>query len=63
MNNEDKQERDRAKLAQQVAELVEFLPMRIDIERFTAKVTRARFLALVAEGFTPEQALELCKKP
>lgn len=59
--NEDKQERERAKLAQQIAELSEFLPMRCDLERFNAKVTRVRFVALIAEGFTPEQALELCK--
>ena len=59
--NEDKQERERAALAQQVRELAEFLPMRLDLERFNAKVTRAKFLFLVAEGFTEEQALKLCK--
>ncbi len=61
--NADKQERDRAKLAQQVAELTEFFPMRCDLERFNARVTRVKYVALVAEGFTPEQALELCKGP
>jgi hypothetical protein len=60
--NEDKQERDRAKLAAQVRELMEILPMRMDLERFNAKVTRAKFLALVGEGFTEEQALRLCRQ-
>jgi hypothetical protein len=59
--NEDKQERDRAKLAAQVRELMEILPMRMDLERFNAKVTRAKFLALVGEGFSEQQALELCR--
>jgi hypothetical protein len=57
----DKEERERAKLAQQIAEVAELMPMRIDLERQLAKITRIKFLALVAEGFTQEQALELCK--
>ena len=61
--NDDKQERERAHLARQIVELNELLPMRLDLERFNAKVARARFLGLIAEGFTEAQALELCKKP
>ena len=60
--NDDKQERERAKIAQQIAEMNEVTPMRLDLERALAKITRAKFIALVGEGFTPEQALELCKK-
>lgn len=62
MTHDDKQDRQRAHLAQQIVELQELLPMRIDLERHGAKVTRAKFVALVAEGFTEAQAIELCKK-
>jgi hypothetical protein len=62
VNAADKQERERAVLAQQIAEINELMPMRVDLERALARITRAKFQALVAEGFTPEQAIELCKK-
>jgi hypothetical protein len=63
MNHEDKQEAERAKLARDIREMHELLPMRADLERALARIVRVKFLALTAEGFTPEQALELCKKP
>lgn len=47
MNMTDKQERERARLAQQIAEMMELLPMVMDLERYKAKVARAAFLALI----------------
>lgn len=37
------------------------LPLMIEYEKLNAQVRRARYLALVAEGFTPEEALEIVK--
>lgn len=34
----------------------------IDYVQLTARVQRAKYLALVKEGFTEEQALKLCEK-
>lgn len=48
-------------MAQLVRDLREQMPMQIEMEQLMAKVRRAKFLALVAEGFTEGQALELCK--
>lgn len=39
----------------QTQEMIELQPM-------FAKILRAKFIALKREGFTDEQALELCKK-
>lgn len=61
MSPEDKREKERAHLAQQIAEMAELLPMRIDLERQLAKITRMKFQALVAEGFTEAQAVELLR--
>lgn len=33
----------------------------IEGAELTARVTRAKYLALIAQGFTEAQALELCK--
>jgi hypothetical protein len=63
MNAEDKQEAERAKLARDIRDMQELMPLRLDLERALARITRIKFVALMAEGFTPEQALELCKKP
>jgi hypothetical protein len=49
------------KLAAQVAELRGLLPARIEYQRIMARLQRSAFDAYLAEGFTPEQALELCK--
>lgn len=49
------------KLAAAVAELRDRAPGVIEYNRIMAKVQREAYLAYVAEGFTPKQALELCK--
>lgn len=33
----------------------------LEAQQCVATITRAKYIALVAEGFTPAQALELCK--
>jgi hypothetical protein len=45
-----------------IREIQEALPVVIEGQKALAQATRARYLALVKEGFTPEQALELCKQ-
>ncbi len=37
------------------------LPVIVEGQKAMAQVVRARYLALVEQGFTPEQALALCK--
>lgn len=60
---EDKKERDAAILAALVAKsLAEFYsPVQIEIRTLQAMERRARYLEYVKQGFTPEQALTLCK--
>lgn len=43
-------------------EAIEQLPVIMEFAKIDAKQTRAKYLALVAEGFTPEQAIELYKR-
>lgn len=49
------------KFATQMATLKAHLDEQIEIEGIKAKIIRAKYLALVKEGFTSEQAVELCK--
>lgn len=37
------------------------LPHIVEYNKIDAKIRRAKFLALLEEGFEPQQALELCK--
>jgi len=45
-----------------VREMRENLPAHIEFEQLNARVTREKYLALVKNGFTETQALELCKR-
>lgn len=58
MKDEDQ---PRVKMAQLVRDLREQMPMQVELNQLMAKVTRAKYLALVAEGFTADEALLLCK--
>ena len=58
MKDEDKAKVD---LARVVLDLRDSLPAHIELAQLMARVTRAKFLALVAQGFTVDQALTLCK--
>lgn len=55
------EDRKKVQLAVFARETLENLPAHIELIRANAKRTRARYLALVAEGFDERQALELCK--
>lgn len=52
------EERSRA-----LKDLAAALPSMIESQSITAAILRAKFNALVKEGFTEAQAIELCKGP
>lgn len=39
----------------------EMAPILIEMQKVEAQIKRAKYLALIAENFTEQQALELCK--
>lgn len=45
----------------QLEELKRNIPIQIETLKIIAQLTRARYEALIESGFTPEQALFLCK--
>ena len=57
--NEDKHKAD---FAQAIKHMRENMLAMLEFENLNAKRLRKKFLALQAEGFTVDQALELCKK-
>jgi hypothetical protein len=61
-NERGRQEKDALALAQAVKSLRENLPASLEYAGIQAKVWRAKYLALVREGFTEKDALELCWK-
>ena len=52
---------DSAEFKKMLENAIEQLPEQIKFQHYTAKVTRVKYLALIEEGFTEAQALELCK--
>jgi hypothetical protein len=61
MNDDDKRERQQVTTAQLLKQAQENFPAQIELERYLAKLTRIKYLALVEEGFTESQALDLLK--
>jgi len=53
-------EEDRVSLAQNVRTLRENLPALLELAGINAHLVRAKYVALVKEGFTEAQALDLC---
>jgi hypothetical protein len=49
------------KLRAAVEKMRRTLPLLIEYYQIDAKIRKARYEALIAEGFNPAQALELCK--
>lgn len=49
------------KLRAAVEQMRRQLPLLIEYHQIDAKIRKARYEALIAEGFHPAQALELCK--
>lgn len=54
-------EQERIKQAQDVKTLRENMPAILDAMPLIARATRAKYLALLKEGFTEQQAIELSK--
>lgn len=55
------EDKGRVALAQLVADLRCNIVAHVELHQLQARITRAKFLALVKEGFTEDQALLLCK--
>lgn len=58
MSDDDK---PRVALAQLVRDMRDNIAAHIEYSQIQARITRAKYLALVKEGFTEAQALQLCK--
>lgn len=54
-------DKTRVAIAQAVKELKENMPAMLEHIILTARLTKAKYDALIKEGFTKEQAIELCK--
>lgn len=52
---------ERDKFAAALAQMERMLPNMAKYAALDAQMKRARYLAFIAEGFDPQQALELCK--
>jgi hypothetical protein len=58
MRDEDK---PRVALAQAVRELRENIAAHVELSQLQARITRAKYLALLKEGFSEADALMLCR--
>lgn len=54
-------EKQAFELARFVATLKENLPAHMELAELNAKLTHKKYAAFIKEGFTPDQALQLCK--
>jgi hypothetical protein len=62
MATQDPNEQRQLDMAQAVRNLRDSLPAQMELEVLLARVTRHKYIALLTEGFTEQQALDLCKK-
>ncbi|CAG0966393.1 hypothetical protein MTYP_01016 [Methylophilaceae bacterium] len=53
-------EKKQVLIAQELKTLKDNIPAMLELQRLQAKMMREKFLALINEGFTEEQALKLC---
>lgn len=61
--DEAKLDRGLVAIAQNVKRLQMALPAMLELAALEGKIRRAKYDAYLANGFTPEQALELAKAP
>jgi hypothetical protein len=54
-------DKSKVELAQLVRSMRENMHAHIELNQHLAKITRAKYLALIDEGFNEQQALQLCK--
>lgn len=54
-------DKERQATLTEICKLQDALPAVIAAQQVLAEVTRARYLSLIEQGFTPDQALALCK--
>jgi hypothetical protein len=54
-------DQERVKSAQALRQLRDDMPLLLEHVALQAQITKAKFDQLVKNGFTPEQALVLCK--
>ena len=55
-------DRELSEMRKLLTEIKKDLPVHLEFQAVQAQLTRAKFNALVVEGFTTEEALELCKQ-
>lgn len=56
-----KSENQQFEFAQLIVRMRENMPAYFEYEELQAKIKRKKYLSLVSEGFSEQQALELCK--
>jgi len=61
MSKLSKEEQDAIDFAKAVKNMQDNTATMIEFARTKAKVTRAKYLALVAEGFSNDEAIALCR--
>ena len=61
MIDDDKRDKQRVSLAQMVRQIRDEMPLQIELAHVQASLVKARYDAFVRVGFTPGQALFLCK--
>ncbi len=54
-------EKQSIEIAKQMKAMQDNMPAMIDMAKMQAQLLRVRYLALVAEGFTTDEALILCR--
>jgi hypothetical protein len=54
-------DKSRVALAQLVRDMRDNIAAHIEFNQLQARITRAKYLALLKEGFTEQQAITLCK--
>lgn len=59
--NHDDEDKNHISMAQAVKNMRENLISILEYNKLNAKVIRAKYLALLENGFTEEQAIQLCK--